>query len=165
MAQSFAKTSLMPLSSCRGQGDKAVGMRPRLRGSRRHIVAWVGLVLLILNALSSALLAPQAALTSGTRGDQIVICTPSGLRVITLDEQGAPLDQQEKAREGFCPLCLPLNNAAVGALPALLGALWTLPMLQLVQYQGEFPLWRHDHPAHDHPGRAPVRPRDPPFIG
>lgn len=132
---------------------------------RRRIAAWAGLLLLLLNAVSVALVAPRPALASATKSEQIVICTPSGLRVITLKDDGTP-QEQDSTREGSCPLCLPLNNAASGALPApVLAALWSLPELAPVLIVRAL---RPDHqrpPATASPERSVSRPRDPPSAG
>ncbi|SIS51883.1 DUF2946 family protein [Insolitispirillum peregrinum] len=133
---------------------------------RRRIAAWAGLLLLLLNAVSVAVVAPRPALASVAKGEQIVICTPSGLRVITLNDDGTPDQQQDSTREGSCPLCLPLNNATSGALPApVLAALWSLPDLAPVLI---VPVLRPDHqhpPATASPERSVSRPRDPPSAG
>lgn len=117
-----------------GQGKGRASRRrtlPHLRRARR--VAWLGLVLLILNALSPTLAdalsdAPRsstglsAARTSldDLLNGRLVICTPTGLRVITLDADGhAVTDASDKAYNGICPFCPPLSSAASGALPVL----------------------------------------------
>lgn len=160
MVHLFANAGQKTAVSCHQQDAPRAGVHSLL--SRRRVVAWIGLLLLLVNVLSSALVAPRPALAAPAGVEQIIICTPSGLRVISLDAQGNPLEQKEKAREGYCPLCLPLNNASIGALPVLLAALWSLPSLAVAQYQRDYPQWQHENPPRDHPGRLPVRPRDPP---
>ncbi len=104
--------------------------RRRCSRARALIMAWLGLGLLLLNALVPALVPAtptragtlSASLSAGgipASGEQIVICTPSGLRLITVDAQGQPVEQQDSTREGYCVFCLPLVHAASGALAPL----------------------------------------------
>lgn len=105
---------------------------PRLRRARR--VAWLGLILLLLNALSptladamsnaprpsNGLSAASASLDDLLQG-RLVICTPTGLRVIQMTDDGAAaaVDPSEEARDSFCPFCPPLSSAASAGLPVL----------------------------------------------
>jgi hypothetical protein len=93
-------------------------------------MGWLGLLLLVLNALLPALVPADPARAAGlpggvlapavpAGGDQIVICTPTGLRLITVDAQGKPVEKKDRTREGYCVFCLPLVHAASGALAPL----------------------------------------------
>jgi hypothetical protein len=106
-------------------------------------MAWLGLVLLVLNALLPAVVPADPARAAGLSGgvsapaipaggDQIVICTPTGLRLITVDAQGKPVEKQDRTREGYCVFCLPLVHAASGALAPLVLPI-PLPGGQLVR--------------------------------
>jgi hypothetical protein len=121
-------------------------------------MAWLGLGLLVLNALLPALV-PAAPARAGTLsvslsadpfaagGAQIVICTPSGLRLITVDAQGQPVEPQDSSREGYCVFCLPLVHAASGAL-APQGITLPAPPIALVQLAaGETPQSARPLPA------------------
>lgn len=139
---------------------------------RRSVAAWMGLLLLLLNVLSTALVAPRPALAAldaqrsqaqSFESQQIVICTPTGLRVITVGPDGTPREQNDKAREGSCPLCLPLNNPAVGALPLAEAALWALPRQDQAQKTAPITPPQGVALLPQRPERAPGRPRDPPY--
>lgn len=108
---------------------------PHLRRARS--VAWLGLVLLLLNAFSPALAQrlsslPPSAILETTAEDllqgRMVICTPSGLRVVMLDDDTQALPDDAKAREGTCPLCAPQTHPANAALPPLLAVLPPPPL-------------------------------------
>lgn len=95
-------------------------------------MAWLALALLFLNALSPAvaqslsapvLNAAEASLSEDLLNGRLVICTPTGLRIITLDQDGQPLPDAEKVREGSCPFCPPLSTLVVSGLPLLAAVL------------------------------------------
>jgi hypothetical protein len=105
---------------------------------RARGVAWLGLVLLVLNVLSPALAEslsdaappPRAAVVDDFASGRLVICTPTGLRVLSLKgdgDGGAAEDPSAKAYEGLCPFCPPLSNTAAAALPLLAGLLAPAP--------------------------------------
>jgi len=108
-------------------------MLPRLR--RDRALAWLALVLLLVNAVSPAIAESlstpageagglQASLLDDPFDGRIVICTPTGLRVITMGPDGtAPEDSGEAAREGLCPFSPPLSGSTGAALPLLAGLL------------------------------------------
>lgn len=97
-------------------------------------MAWLGLALLLINAVSpslaqglstppSATAAVDSSLEDLLQG-RLVICTPTGLRVITLDADGQPVtEDQGDAYEGICPFCPPLTSASQQAVPPLLARL------------------------------------------
>ncbi|MDH5748536.1 MAG: hypothetical protein OEY85_04410 [Rhodospirillales bacterium] len=74
-----------------------------------RVVAWV----LFFNILAAAVLPSMSSLEAGPLPDfsnqknTIVICTPSGLRLVYLDSTGQPVPDK-MAEDGFCPLCLPV---------------------------------------------------------
>ncbi len=103
--------------------------RRRPPGNRRFAAAWLGTVLIVLNALGAALLPAAAAehgqrLLAGLDGDLIVLCTPSGLRVVDRDgnQVGDNIPLDAAGGQGQCAFCLPLTNgvAATPAAPAVL---------------------------------------------
>lgn len=156
----------MPLTFEGNSGDMAARRgRHRTQGGWRVFVARLGLLLVLLNALapsmaqamSSAPPSGQDALSQLLEG-RLVICTPTGLRVVQLDGQGTPLPDDEQARDTFCPFCPPLANAGVGALAA--EPLVVVPRLRST----------HQRPSHaEAPAALPAerltgRPRDPPSV-
>lgn len=107
-----------------------ITITPPSRRARASVMAWLGLLLLVLNALLPAVVPAAPARAGGlpggleaptvpAGGEQIVICTPTGLRLITVDAQGKPVEKQDRTREGYCVFCLPLVHVASGALAPL----------------------------------------------
>ena len=105
---------------------------PRMR--RNRLLPWMALILLLINAVSPAVAGSvpgpgasgpmQAALFDDPFDNKIVICTPTGLRIITLGDDGQPIEENaDTAYQGICPFCPPLSSAAGSALPLLAGLL------------------------------------------
>lgn len=85
-------------------GDPSVGW------ARRHLLAWLGLFLLLFNlAAGSALQAQPLALD--TSDDHLIICTAGGMAVI--DRNGTPVTPDHAGENGFCGACLPFTHGAV----------------------------------------------------
>lgn len=156
----------MPLTFEGITGDMAA-RRGRYGTQRgwRAVVARLGLLLVLLNVLAPSL--AQAMSTAPADGSdalsqilqgRLVICTPTGLRVIQLDDQGAPLPDDEQARNTFCPFCPPLANAGVGALT-------TEPLVVVPRVAVNPQRPRHSEAAAAVPAeRLTGRPRDPPSV-
>lgn len=111
-------------------GSRHIG-RKRGPRDRRLLAAWLGTVLILLNAVGAAVLPAAAAETdgpapflAGLEGGKIVLCTPAGLRVIDPAtgevDGGAPAGPS--GEQGFCAFCLPMTNAgaATVATPTVL---------------------------------------------
>lgn len=108
----------------------AVPRRSRTGAVRRRAAAWLALLVFALNVLAPVLVnAPvRAEMVAGIGAPgegRIVICTPSGLRVVGPDGEQRPLADAGGAEDGgaggdiqFCAFCLPLVNAGLGALAA-----------------------------------------------
>lgn len=112
----------------------AVPRRSRTGAVRRRAAAWLALLVFALNVLAPVLVnAPVRADIGAGMGagigspadGRIVICTPSGLRVVGPDGEQRPLADAGGAEDGgaggdiqFCAFCLPLVNAGLGALAA-----------------------------------------------
>lgn len=95
--------------------------RPLFR--RHHATAWLGLLLLFLNAFAPALIAGMSRAQAETPLEQmlqgrLVICTPTGLRLVE-PEGDSQLPADEAVREVVCAFCLPLTNSGVGAVAAV----------------------------------------------
>ncbi len=96
---------------------------PRRSGKpcvRRRVTAWLAALVLALNVLAPVLInGPAAALAiSDPLSGQMVICTPSGMRIIGLDGESRPLADPTDGDIQLCAFCLPLVNAGLGALSA-----------------------------------------------
>lgn len=93
---------------------------------RRRVTAWAAMLVLSLNVLAPMLFnGPASAapdLTSSLASDplsgQMVICTPSGMRVVSLDGENRPLTDPTNGDIQLCALCLPLVHGGVGVLAA-----------------------------------------------
>lgn len=132
---------------------KAAAARTAGPFAARHLTGWLAILVFALNVLAPVLVnAPaRAGLTAdmglGVQQDgRVVICTPSGLRVIGADGALRPLAEDAAAGEGqdgtdvqFCVFCLPLVNGGGGALAAAeialplpafgrLAAAWPVPV-------------------------------------
>lgn len=95
---------------------------PRRSGKhvvRRRVTAWLAALVLALNVLAPILInGPAAASVSNPLSGQMVICTPSGMRIIGLDGESRPLADSSDGDIQLCAFCLPLVNAGLGALSA-----------------------------------------------
>ncbi len=91
--------------------------------NRRHLTASVAVAGLIFQALMAAVMLPMPlgmrSAQAGAAADAIVICTPSGLKQISFDVNGNPVEKRIPG--GGCPVCDALVAAAF-ALPAVDGA-------------------------------------------
>ncbi len=76
-------------------------------GTRRVVVAWLGIALLALNLLAGAALPVSPPPADGG----LQICTSHGL--ITLGPDGRPVSGPHHQSDGFCVFCLPLMHAGV----------------------------------------------------
>lgn len=93
-------------------------MGERGRNYRRYIIASLATFSLIFQAIVAAAMLPmslgiQAAQAAGASSNAIIICTPSGMKQITFDENGDPV---EKTLPGqHCPVCdaLAINSFAL----------------------------------------------------
>lgn len=77
-------------------------------GERVRIVAWLGVLALLVQALLPA--AAMAAQSGAARGEQIVVCTLAGARTVTLGDH----DKPSKGFAGLpCHDCLAATTAAL----------------------------------------------------
>ncbi len=86
------------------------------RRTRRLLAVWLGMLAIVAQALLPIVhpMAPPRALTADAAAlGKIVICTPYGFKLVSLDE--LPGDETpRKAKPGqFCPLCQAVQSAAV----------------------------------------------------
>ncbi len=138
-----------------------LGYAPFLaRRTRRLLVAWLGLFALVAQALLPVVhpVAPsrmQAADASSL--DKIVICTPYGFKLVSLDELPGD-DTSRKSMPGqFCPLCQAAQTAA--ALPPPDG-----PALGRVPTPIVLHLAESDRLPPAAPATGPPQARAPPFF-
>jgi hypothetical protein len=86
------------------------------RRTRRLLAAWLGMLAVVAQALLPIVhpMAPSRALTTDAAAlGKIVICTPYGFKLVSLDELPGE-DTKRKAAPGqFCPLCLAVQSAAI----------------------------------------------------
>lgn len=130
-------------------------------------MGWLGLFLIVLNAFLPAMVpatpGPETipGLSIGANSDnQIVICTPTGLRIIKVDADGNPLRQQDRTRAGFSPFCVPFAHVSGGALAAL-DVVLPLPDVEATELAT---VRRPDEQIPHHPERDHAHPRAPPVI-
>lgn len=101
----------------------------RVHHRLKLIGAWLGILALAVQALLPVLHGPamargQMAMASaaadGLGGKTIVICTPSGYKIVTLDEGTGqnPPATPEKGKALFCPLCQAIQAAAALVPPS-----------------------------------------------
>lgn len=97
-----------------------VPRRSGKQSARRRVTAWLAALVLALNVLAPVLInGPAAALSiSDPQSGQMVICTPSGMRIIGLNGESRPLADPTNGDIQLCAFCLPLVNAGLGALSA-----------------------------------------------
>lgn len=103
--------------------------RKKTGDARRRAAAWLALLVFALNVLAPVLVNGPVRAAVGVEGPldgQVVICTPSGLRVVGADGELRPLADSGASGAGpsdsgdiqFCAFCLPLVNSGLGALAA-----------------------------------------------
>jgi hypothetical protein len=88
------------------------------RHTRRLLAAWLGVLAIVAQALLPIAhpMAPPRALTADAAAlGKIVICTPYGFKLVSLDEVPGE-DTKRKAASQFCPLCQAVQ-AATALLP------------------------------------------------
>lgn len=88
------------------------------RRTARLLAAWLGMLAIVAQALLPVvhpMSAPRALQADAAASGKIVICTPYGFKLVSLDELPGD-DKPGKAQPGqFCPLCQAVQTAA--ALP------------------------------------------------
>ncbi len=89
--------------------------------NRRHFIASTVILGLIVQALMAAVMLPmqlgvRTALADAAASDAIIICTPSGMKQISFDADGNPVEKTVPGSD--CPVCDALAAVAF-ALPAM----------------------------------------------
>lgn len=89
--------------------------------NRRHFIVSAVIVGLVLQALMAAVMLPMplgmnTALAAGSDTGPIIICTPGGMKQISFDANGNPVE--EKIPGSDCPVCDALAAVAF-AMPAV----------------------------------------------
>ena len=106
----YMKKKLASISRIHGW-RKATHVNTRRRKATSLLALGALLLNLIVGGLLPSSVAGAATLNAGS-GEfftTVVICTPNGLRTISLDANGEPLPDQANYSE-FCVFCLPLND-------------------------------------------------------
>ncbi|MBL4802273.1 MAG: DUF2946 family protein [Emcibacter sp.] len=117
------------------------------------------LTVLLLNFLSTAALSAAAADRTDdllSSEQSFVICTPQGLKRITLDENGNPTEDGEGNLE-HCVYCLPFHKGVISAAFTVTD----FPVVAPVSYKPLFAQYVSILP--DAPLNTASRPRDPPL--
>lgn len=122
------------------------------------------LSVLLLNFLSTAILSASSAdmrnsgqddLLSGIQS--VIICTPQGLKRITLDENGNPVGDNEGKLE-HCVYCLPFHKLAIGSFSSEVD----FPVVDLASYKPRYA--KRISSLTDMPLNMACPPRAPPKI-
>ena len=117
------------------------------------------LAVLLLNFLSTAALSANSLRQEGdllSGGQTVIICTPQGLKRISLDENGNPT-QDNKGSLEHCIYCLPFHKVvASAAFPEI-----DFPVVGPVSYKRDFARYVPHIP--DAPLNAACPPRAPPL--
>jgi hypothetical protein len=129
--------------------DRTAGARTGRRDGRARIAAWLGVLALLVQALLPA--AAMAAQSGAARGEQIVVCTLTGVKTVTLGEH-------DKTGKGFAGLpCHDCLAATIAALPAPEPALepiaYTLSVIEHAPERGWAPQLARAPPRP--PGQGP----------
>lgn len=126
---------------------------------RRHVVSWIGLILLAFNVLGAGSMPAQAEGTTPLfaqelLGDRIVICTAAGM--VVMDRDGNILDTQgPSAHTSFCVYCLPLMHGGVQAPAVIALAVLVEPVETQAFLPAEQPAPRLTRPSGTAQPRAP----------
>ncbi len=90
----------------------------RTRRTKRLLAAWLGMLAIVAQALLPIVhpMAPSKTMTAEAAAlGKIVICTPYGFKLVSLDELPGDDTKRKAAAAQFCPLCQAVQAAA--ALP------------------------------------------------
>jgi hypothetical protein len=85
-------------------------MGSKVRRDWRHLISQVVMIGLVFQAVMAAYMLPmpamalEGALESALESGQIVICTPTGLKQITLDDNGNLVETDLPGKHN-CPVC------------------------------------------------------------
>ena len=106
------------------------------RGVGRFVLFVMMLNFLSTAALSATGLNAQDTLNDDpfSGGQSYVICTPQGLKRITLDENGTPIND-DKGNLDHCVYCLPFHKGVMETASPEAG----LPVVPLLSYTSAFP--------------------------
>ncbi|PHZ84959.1 hypothetical protein [Paremcibacter congregatus] len=122
------------------------------------------LSVMLLNIFAATALSAQSAAQMAAAEDDlfastlsVVICTPQGLRRITLDENGEPVDSNDDV-SGNCVHCLPCHKGALQAISTENGL---SPVVILASYRFSFDTGAALPPTSSRNRACP--PRAPPY--
>ncbi|NOZ42115.1 MAG: DUF2946 domain-containing protein [Alphaproteobacteria bacterium] len=97
-----------------GKETSLLSLIPPRLGRR---IGWFMLCILVANFLSTAALSAksadlQYARETGSGAQSYIICTPQGLKRITLDDEGNPVGN-DKAGLKYCVYCIPFHKVNI----------------------------------------------------